>query len=42
MLTRKEKEELVIKLLQEGKTYKEIAKEAHVSLTLIGLYKKEN
>ena len=41
MLTRKEKEELVIKLLQEGKTYKEIAKEAHVSLTLIGSLRKK-
>ena len=35
MLNRKTKEELIIKLLEENKTYKEISKEAHASFTEI-------
>jgi transposase len=37
LLSRKEKEKLVIKLAHEGKTTREIAKEAHVSLRNIGI-----
>ena len=36
LLSRKEKEKLVIKLAQEGKTTKEIAKQVHISLRDIG------
>ena len=36
LLSRKEKEKLVIKLTQEGKTTREIAKQAHISLRDIG------
>ena len=36
VLNKKEKEELVIKLLNEGKTTREIAQLAHVSLRDIG------
>jgi hypothetical protein len=36
LLSRKEKEKLVIKLAHEGKTTREIAKEAHISLRDIG------
>jgi hypothetical protein len=36
LISRKEKEQLVIKLAQEGKTTREIAKQAHVSLREIG------
>ena len=36
LLSRKEKEQLVIKLTQEGKTTREIAKQVHVSLRDIG------
>jgi transposase len=36
LLSRKEKEELVIKLAREGKTTREIAKIAHISLKDIG------
>jgi transposase len=36
LLSRKEKEQLVIKLSQEGKTTREIAKQVHVSLRDIG------
>jgi cytidylate kinase len=36
ILNKKEKEELVIKLLNEGKTTREIAQLAHVSLRDIG------
>jgi|tagenome__1003787_1003787.scaffolds.fasta_scaffold17261717_2 transposase len=36
LLSRKEKEQLVIKLAQEGKTTREIAKQVHVSLRIIG------
>ena len=42
-LTREEKEELVIKLSEGGKSIREIAKEAHVNFTDIGkILKKEN
>ena len=41
MLSRAEKFELVKRLLEEGKTYKEIAKLAHVSCTQIGLIRRE-
>ena len=40
MLNRKEKEELIIKLLEEGKTYKEISKEAHASFSEISRINK--
>ena len=36
ILSKKEKEKLVIKLANQGKTTREIAKEAHVSLRVIG------
>ena len=36
LLSRKEKEQLVIKLSQEGKTTREIAKQVHISLRDIG------
>src|SRR4051794_16546425 len=36
LLSRKEKEQLVIKLAQEGKTTREIAKQVHISLRDIG------
>ena len=36
LLSRKEKEKLVINLTQEGKTTREIAKQAHISLRDIG------
>ena len=36
LFSKKEKEKLVIKLANEGKTTREIAKEAHVSLKTIG------
>ena len=36
LLSRKEKEKLVIKLTQEGKTTREIAKQVHISLRDIG------
>ena len=36
LVSRKEKEQLVIKLAQEGKTTREIAKQVHVSLRDIG------
>jgi transposase len=36
LLSKKEKEKLVIKLANEGKTTREIAKEAHISLKDIG------
>ena len=36
LLSRKEKEKLVIKLAQEGKTTREIAKQVHISLRDIG------
>src|SRR3954471_7244181 len=36
LISRKEKEQLVIKLAQEGKTTREIAKQVHVSLRDIG------
>ena len=35
MLTRKEKEELVIELYKQGKTIREIAKEVHMSFSRI-------
>jgi hypothetical protein len=41
MLNRKEKEELIIKLLEEDKTYKEISKEAHASFSEISKVNKE-
>src|SRR6185437_1370386 len=41
MLNKKEKEELVIKLLDEGKTTREIAQIAHVSLRNIGLISRK-
>ncbi len=37
ILSKKEKEELVIKLLNEGKTTRQIARLAHASLRDIGL-----
>ena len=37
LLSRKEKEELVIKLAKEGKTTREIAKIVHMSLKDIGI-----
>ncbi len=40
MLNRKAKEELIIKLLEEGKTYKEISKEAHASFSEISRINK--
>jgi hypothetical protein len=40
MLTVKEKDELIVKLLEEGKTNKEILKEAHVSCSRITLIRK--
>ena len=40
MLNRKEKEELIVKLLEEGKTYKEISKEAHASFSEISRINK--
>jgi len=40
MLNRKEKEELIIKLLEEDKTYKEISKEAHASFSEISRINK--
>ncbi len=36
-----EKERLVMKLLEEGKNFQEIAKEAHVSFTFISRVKKK-
>ncbi|MGA8843953.1 MAG: hypothetical protein WB511_10240 [Nitrososphaeraceae archaeon] len=43
MLTREEKEDLIIKLSNEGKNIREIAKEAHVNFTDIGkILKKIN
>ncbi len=36
-----EKEKLVMKLLEEGKNFQEIAKEAHVSFTFISMVKKK-
>ena len=43
LLTREEKEDLVIKLSNEGKNIREIAKEAHVNFTEIGkILKKKN
>lgn len=36
VLTRSEKEELVKQLYEEGKTYREIAKEVHMSFGPIG------
>jgi predicted transcriptional regulator len=36
LLSRKEKEKLVVRLAQEGKTTREIAKEVHISLKDIG------
>jgi len=41
MLSRKEKEELIIKLLKEGKNFKQISKEAHVSYTLITMINRK-
>ena len=40
MLNRKEKEELIIKLLEEDKTYKEISKEVHASFSEISRINK--
>jgi len=40
MLNRKEKEELIVKLLEEDKTYKEISKEAHASFSEISRINK--
>ena len=36
LVSRKEKEKMVIKLANEGKTTREIAKEVHISLKDIG------
>jgi transposase len=36
LLSKKEKEKMVIKLAEEGKTTREIAKEIHISLRTIG------
>ena len=36
-----EKERLVMKLLEEGKNFQEIAKEAHVSFSFISMVKKK-
>ena len=36
-----EKEKLVMKLLEEGKNFQEIAKEAHVSFSFISMVKKK-
>jgi DNA-binding NarL/FixJ family response regulator len=36
LITRTEKEKLVIKLAEEGKTTRQIAKEVHISLKDIG------
>ena len=36
-----DKEKLVMKLLEEGKNFQEIAKEAHVSFTFISMVKKK-
>ena len=41
MLNRKEKEELIVKLLEEDKTYKEISKEAHASFSEISSINKK-
>jgi len=40
MLTRKQKEELIIKLLEEGRTFKEISKIAHASYSQISQINK--
>lgn len=40
MLSSKEKDELIVRLLEEGKTNKEILKEAHVSCSRISLIRK--
>ena len=40
MLNRKQKEELIVKLLGEDKTYKEISKEAHASFSEISRINK--
>jgi len=44
LLSRKEKEQLVIKLAQEGKTTRVIAKQVHISLRDIGsiIHKESN
>ena len=36
-----DKERLVMKLLEEGKNFQEVAKEAHVSFTFISIVKKK-
>jgi transposase len=41
MLTKAEKEALIIRLLREGKNYKEITKQAHASCTQISLIRKK-
>lgn len=41
MPTRKEKEELIIKLLQAGRTYKEISRECHASFSEISSINKK-
>ena len=41
LLSRKEKEEMVIKLIKEGKTTREIAKILHISLKEIGKIRKK-
>ena len=41
ILNKKEKEDLVIKLLNEGITFKDIAKQAHVSLSDISKIKRK-
>ena len=40
MLNRKEKEELIVKLLREDKTYKDISKVAHASFSEISRINK--
>ena len=40
MLNKKQKEELIVKLLEEDKTYKEISKEAHASFSEISRINK--
>ena len=41
ILNKKEKQEIVVKLLNEGLTYKEIAKQVHISLSDISKIKRK-
>ena len=41
MLTRREKEELIVKLFQEDRTYKEISRECHASFSEISIINKK-